>query len=80
MAGVTIDKRWRKARLFEVEKDTVEAVRGTVAVGKRFLDAFDGVIVRGEWLDLAELALNEVKTGGLPDWLFRCGGRETALA
>jgi hypothetical protein len=48
------------------------------AVGKRFLDAFEGAILRGESLgdvlkslarDLANLALNEVKTGGI-DGIF----------
>ena len=48
--------------------------RAVAAVGKRFLDAFEGAILRGESLgpvlkslarDLANLALNEVKTGGL---------------
>ena len=43
-------------------------------MGKRFLDAFKGAILRGESLgdalknlslDLADLALNEVKTGGV---------------
>ena len=43
-------------------------------MGKRFLDAFKGAILRGESLgdvlkslarDLAELTLNEVKTGGV---------------
>ncbi len=43
-------------------------------MGKRFLDAFEGAIRRGEFLgpvlkslarDLASLALNKVKTGGL---------------
>jgi hypothetical protein len=53
-------------------------------MGERFLGAFEGAILRGESLgdtlkslgrDLANLALNEVKTGGLFG-----GGRETAFA
>ncbi|MCH8809955.1 MAG: phage tail tape measure protein, partial [Proteobacteria bacterium] len=53
------------------------------AVGKRFLDAFEGAIRRGESLgdvlkslarDLADLALNEVKTGGLGGLFDILGG------
>ena len=52
-------------------------------MGTRFLGAFEGAIRRGESLgdglkslarDLANLALNEVKTGGVFG-----GGRETAF-
>ena len=58
--------------------------RAVAAVGKRFLDAFEGAIRRGESLgdvlkslarDLAELALQEVKTG-----LFGGRGRKVAFA
>ena len=52
--------------------------RAVAAVGERFLDAFEGAIVRGESLgdvlkglgrDLANLALQQVQSGGL-DGLF----------
>jgi hypothetical protein len=57
--------------------------RAVAAMGERFLDAFEGAIVRGESLgdvlkslgrDLANLALNELKTGGF-DGLFGMFGK-----
>ncbi len=57
--------------------------RAVAAVGKRFLDAFEGAILRGESLgpvlkglarDLAELALQQVQSGGLNDLFDILGG------
>ena len=57
--------------------------RAVAAVGTRFLDAFEGAIVRGESLgdvlkslarDLADLALQEVQSGGLSGLFGKLGG------